>query len=429
MEFVADVTPASARNRRLCHRERPPIQGDPPSVTVGAEAEPYPSDVRILERDGRTFVLVGTAHISQTSVDLVRRVIEQERPDTVCIELDERRYQALAEQKRFEAQDLRTIIREKQLTTLIVNLLLSAYQRRLGLKLGVTPGSELLEAAKTAESLEIPVSLCDRDIRITLRRAWGSLGLWRKLQAISGLLVSAFESPELTEEELERIREQDVLSELMNELGDSMPELKAVLIDERDAYLAQKIVESPGQRLVAVVGAGHVAGMTEAIESGAQADLTEIESIPPVSNVWTIVGWAIPAFILGSIGWIGWSQGLGEASDNALYWFVANAVPAGIGGVLALAHPITAVAAAISAPFTSLTPVIGAGYVAAFVQAWVQPPRVWEFRNVSNDALDPKGWVRNRLLKILTAFILVSFGSIIGSLVGGVEIARNLFGG
>ena len=398
-------------------------------MSAGAEAEPYPSDVRILERDGRTFVLVGTAHISQTSVDLVRRVIEQERPDTVCIELDERRYQALSEEKQFEAQDLREIIRNQQLTTLLVNLMLSAYQRRLGLKLGVTPGSELLEAAKTAQALDIPVELCDRDIRITLRRAWAGLGFWRKLEAISGLMVSAFESPELSEEELERIREQDVLSELMAELGDSLPELKRVLIDERDAYLAEKIVESPGERVVAVVGAGHVAGMTRAIESGETVDLAAIEEIPPVSNAWKWIGWAIPAFIVGSIAYIGATQGLGEAGDNALFWFVANAVPAGIGAVLALAHPVTIVSAAIAAPFTSLTPVIGAGYVAAFVQLWVQPPRVWEFRGVGNDALGWKGWLRNRLLKILTAFVLVSLGSILGSVVGGVEIARNLFPG
>lgn len=398
-------------------------------MSAGADEAPYPSDVRVIERDGRTFVIVGTAHISRTSVDLVRRVIERERPDTVCIELDEKRYEALSEQKRFEAQDLREIIKQQQLSTLLVNLLLGAYQKRLGMQLGVTPGSELLEAANVARSLDIPVSLCDRDIRITLRRAWAGLGLWRKLQAISGLMVSAIESPEISEEDLARIREQDVLSELMAELGESLPEIKEVLIDERDAYLAQKIVDSPGQRLVAVVGAGHVAGMTRAIEAGTITDLAPIEEIPPVSSVWRFIGWAIPVFIVGSIGVIGMNQGLAEAGDNALYWFVANAVPSGIGGLLALAHPFTIVAAALAAPFTSLTPLIGAGYVAAFVQAWVSPPKVHEFRTVGNEVLQPLGWLRNRLLKILSVFILVSLGSLLGTAVGGVEIARNLFGG
>jgi pheromone shutdown-related protein TraB len=362
-------------------------------------------------------------------VDLVRQVIEGEKPDTVCIELDEKRYEALSEQKRFEAQDLREIMRQQQLSTLLVNLLLSAYQKRLGMQLGVTPGSELLEAAKTAKSLDIPISLCDRDIRITLRRAWAGLGLWRKLQALSGLLASAFESPEISEEELARIREQDVLSEMMAELGESLPEIKEVLIDERDAYLAQKIVDSPGDRLVAVVGAGHMAGMSAAIEAGVTTDLAPIEAIPPVSPVWRWIGWAIPVFILGSIAYIGADQGIGEAGDNALYWFLANAVPSGIGAMLALAHPITILAGAVAAPFTSLTPLIGAGYVAAFVQAWVSPPKVHEFRTVGDEVLQWRGWLRNRLLKILSVFILVSLGSLVGTAVGGVEIARNLFGG
>jgi pheromone shutdown-related protein TraB len=398
-------------------------------VSAGADEAPYSSDVRIVERDGRTFVLVGTAHISKASVDLVRQVIEGERPDTVCIELDEKRYEALSEQKRFEAQDLREIIQQQQLSTLLVNLLLSAYQKRLGMQLGVMPGSELLEAAKTAKSLDIPISLCDRDIRITLRRAWAGLGLWRKLQALTGLMVSALESPEISEEELARIREADVLSELMSELGESLPEIKEVLIDERDAYLAQKIVDSPGQRLVAVVGAGHMAGMSAAIEAGVTTDLAPIEAIPPISPVWRWIGWAIPVFILGSIAYIGADQGIGEAGDNALYWFLANAVPSGIGAMLALAHPFTIVAGAVAAPFTSLTPLIGAGYVAAFVQAWVSPPKVHEFRTVGDEVLQWRGWLGNRLLKILSVFILVSLGSLLGTAVGGVEIARNLFGG
>jgi pheromone shutdown-related protein TraB len=236
----------------------------------------YPGDVRVLDVGGRQFVLVGTAHISRQSVDLVREVIERERPDCVCVELDPQRYAALAEEKRFEAQDLRQIIANRQLATLLMNLVLGSYQKRLGMKLGVTPGSELLEATKVAEQFDIPISLCDRDIRITLRRAWHSLSLWRKFMLMSSLLASAFESPDISEEELTRIRDKDVLSELMSELGDSLPELKRSLIDERDAYLAQKIRESEGSRLVAVVGAGHLEGMIRAIEANHDVDIKKI---------------------------------------------------------------------------------------------------------------------------------------------------------
>jgi len=382
----------------------------------------------VLDVGGRRFLLVGTAHISQQSVDLVRKVIERERPDCVCVELDRQRYEALAEEKSFAAQDLREVIRNQQLAALLMNLLLASYQKRLGMKLGVTPGKELLEATRAAQECGIPIELCDRDVRVTLRRAWGAISFWHKLQLASGVLASAFEDSEISEAELARIRQQDVLSELMRELGEAMPRLKTSLIDERDAYLAQKIRASAGQKIVAVVGAGHIEGMSRAIEAGQDIDLAEIETVAPVSPIWKWVGWAIPALIISSIGWIGYSQGFARAEESAIYWFLANAIPTGIGGLLALAHPLTTLAAFFAAPFTSLTPVIGAGYVAAFVQTWFVPPTVSEIQGVGEDIATVKGWWSNRLLRILLVFILTTLGSVIGTWVGGFEIVRNLFG-
>lgn len=382
----------------------------------------------MLDVGGRRFLLVGTAHISQQSVDLVRKVIERERPDCVCVELDRQRYEALAEEKSFAAQDLREVIRNQQLAALLMNLLLASYQKRLGMKLGVTPGKELLEATRAAQECGIPIELCDRDVRVTLRRAWGAISFWHKLQLASGVLASAFEDSEISEAELARIRQQDVLSELMRELGEAMPRLKTSLIDERDAYLAQKIRASAGQKIVAVVGAGHIEGMSRAIEAGQDIDLAEIETVAPVSPIWKWVGWAIPALIISSIGWIGYSQGFARAEESAIYWFLANAIPTGIGGLLALAHPLTTLAAFFAAPFTSLTPVIGAGYVAAFVQTWFVPPTVSEIQGVGEDIATVKGWWSNRLLRILLVFILTTLGSVIGTWVGGFEIVRNLFG-
>jgi pheromone shutdown-related protein TraB len=309
----------------------------------------------------------------------------------------------------------------------MANLILASYQKRLGLKLGVTPGSELLEAARTAEQEGIPIELCDRDIRVTLRRAWNALSFYRKLMLVSTFMASAFETPEMSEEELRRIRQKDVLSELMAELGETMPALKRVLIDERDTFLAQRIVESSGERVVAVVGAGHVEGMLAALRQERNANLDEINSVPAVSPIWRWIGWAVPTVIVGSVAWIGFTQGGIAAGENALYWFLANAIPSGIGGGIALAHPATIAAAFLSAPFTSLTPVIGAGYVAAFVQTWVQPPKVSEFKTIGEDISQPSAWWRNRLLKIFLAFILTTLGSIIGTWVGGIEIVGNLF--
>ncbi len=382
----------------------------------------------MLELGGRRFFLVGTAHISQQSVDLVREVIEGERPDCVCVELDQQRYEALSQEKTFQAQDLREIIRNRQLAALLMNLLLASYQKRLGMKLGVTPGKELLEATRAAQENDIPIALCDRDVRITLRRAWAAISFWHKLQLASGVMASAFEDVEISEEELARIRQQDVLSELMRELGEAMPRLKTSLIDERDTYLAQKIREAPGQKIVAVVGAGHIEGMSRAMAAEQDVDLTEIETIAPASPVWKWVGWAIPGLIVGSIAWIGATQGFTQAGENALYWFLANAIPSGIGGLLAFAHPLTTLAAFFAAPFTSLTPVIGAGYVAAFVQTWFVPPTVHEIQTVGEAISTAKGWWTNRLLRILLVFLLTTLGSVIGTWVGGFEIVSNLVG-
>jgi pheromone shutdown-related protein TraB len=377
---------------------------------------------------GRELILVGTAHISRESVDLVRAVIETERPDAVCVELDQRRYDALAQGEHWEGLDLREVIRNKQLPTLMVNLLLAAYQRRLGARLGVMPGSELLAAIRMAEAHSIPISLVDRDIRATLRRAWGAIPFWRKPWLLANVAASAFAGPEISEDDLRELRDHDVMSGLMAELGDLMPDLKVALIDERDAYLAQKVRDTPGDRVVAVVGAGHVAGMLRAFALASDVDVAALETVPPVSPAWRWLGWGIPALIVGSLIAIGVTRGAEVARENAVFWILANAIPTAIGGVLALAHGATVVAAALAAPFTSLTPAIGAGYVGAFVQAWVRPPRVREFGSVGEDVTTLRGWGRSRLLKVLLVFLLTSLGSMVGTWVGGVEIVSTLFG-
>jgi pheromone shutdown-related protein TraB len=376
-------------------------------------------------------ILVGTAHVSRESAELVRRVIETERPDRVCIELDPQRFKALNEEQRFEELDLREVIRERQLATLMLNLVLASYQRQLGLKLGVLPGTELLEAAHAAEELGIPVELCDRDVRITLHRAWRAVPWWRKLLLLSGLFATLFERQEITEEDLRKLREEDVLSRLMQELGNTFPGLKRVLIDERDTYLAARILQSEGDRLVAVVGAGHVAGIRAALESAGEsaehADLAPLEEIPPASGVWKAVGWAIPAAIVSALVAIGVRHGAGAAGENLVFWILANGVPAAIGAIFALAHPATTVAAFAAAPVTSLTPVIGAGYVTAFVQTYYRPPLVRELRGVSNEIQHPLNWWRNRLLRIFLVFVFTTLGSLLGTWAGGAKIATSLF--
>lgn len=387
----------------------------------------YSEDVHIINKNGRKYIIVGTAHISRQSADLVKQVIENEKPDVVCIELDEKRFKSLFEKNRWENLDLKQIIREKQLSTLIINLVLASYQKKLGEKLGVSPGTELLEAVNTAEENKIPIELCDREIRITLRRAWHSMSFWQKIKLLAGGFGGIFEKQELTEEKLTELRNKDVLSEMMEELGKAMPVLKRVLIDERDAYIAEKMQEVNGKKIVSVVGAGHVNGIINYIYNNSRISFEEIEIIPPSSPVAKIIGWGIPAVIIASILFIGYSKGLNEAGDNAVFWILANGIPSAIGALIALAHPLTILTAFLAAPVTSLSPLIGAGYVAAFVQVYFQPPLVKDFQHVAESARKFSMWWKNKLLKVLLVFILASLGSVLGTYVGLFEIVKNVF--
>lgn len=397
-------------------------------TTVAFPKHEYSDDVHVVKIQDKTVLLIGTAHISQQSVELVQEVISQENADCVCIELDDKRYHSLSQKKQWQSLDLKTIIKKKQLATLMASMLMASYQKRLGGQLGIKPGAELLAAANSAKERQIPISLCDRDIRITLRRAWKSTSFFKKGYLVSSLFASLFDNTEVSEEKLQELKQKDVLTELMDELGDTFPDLKRVLIDERDVYLAEKIKNSPGKRLVAVVGAGHVAGLVEMIQLDNSQKLEEITSIPPVSRTWKTVGWAIPLLILASLVTIGVKKGAAVAGANLLFWVLANGIPCAIGALLAFAHPATILSAFLAAPVTSLTPVIGAGYVTAFVQVMVNPPVVKEFEHVGEDISTFTGWWKNRLLRVFLVFFLTGLGSAVGTWVGGYEIFKNLVG-
>jgi len=253
------------------------------------------------------------------------------------------------------------------------------------------------------------------------------MNLWQKSKFLSGGLAGLFEKQELTEEKLAELRNKDVLSEMMDEIGKAMPVLKKVIIDERDQYIAQKMKYSNGKKVVSVVGAGHVKGIVKSLESNDDIDLKNIEIIPEPSFFNKIIGWSIPVIIIASIFYIGFSQGITEAGNNALFWILACGIPSAIGALISIAHPVTILASFVSAPITSLSPLIGVGYVAAFVQAYMQPPIVKEFQEVSKDFRKVSNWWKNRLLKVFLVFILSSIGGVIGTSVGFFEIVRNVF--
>ena len=384
------------------------------------------SDIVRLDVDGKEIILVGTAHVSRESVEIVRQIISDERPDVVCVELDEQRYKALRDKKWWESLNLFEVIRKGQAPFLIANLALASYQKRLGLATGVKPGSELAEAAAVAEKMDIEVKLVDRHIRTTLLRVWRKTGFFKKLGLASELLASiiapsgAEESVEMDEEALRRLRQGDTLSLMLEEMGERMPTIKEVLVDERDAFMAHGIRRAEGRKVVAVVGAAHLGGIRRILTTEPPADQATIDAIgviPARSFASRALPWIIPAivvtlFILGFI--YGDTERFQEA---ALAWVLANGILSALGAILAFGHPLTVVAAFIAAPITSLNPTIGAGFVTGLVQTFISPPSVRDMEHISDDLVSWKGWWTNRLARVLTVFFLSSLGSSIGTFV------------
>ena len=371
--------------------------------------------IRQIQIGDKQITLIGTAHVSRESADLVEETIRMVCSDTVSIELCESRYHILQNPEGWRKTDLVKIVREKKAMLLFVNLLLSSFQRRIAKKLGIRPGEEMMRAIDTANELHMEISLADRDIRTTLARSWRSIGLWKKVKLISGFVINFDDADGLTEEDVEKMKQTDVLESLLTDVGKSHPDLKRTLIDERDQYLAQKIKTAPGTSIVAVVGAGHLAGILQNIHN--DIDLAPLETKPPPSKWGKIIKWVIPAVILGLIG-LGFYLGGVEAAVKMIWWWVlANAIFAGLGAILAWAHPLTIVSAMLAAPITSLNPMIAAGWVAGLVEVSIRKPQVKDLDSLQEDILSFKGFWRNKVTRILLVVMLVNFGSSIGTFV------------
>ncbi len=378
---------------------------------------------RISTPDSREIVLVGTAHISQVSKELVRKTIEEEKPDTVCVELDAGRMQSLKDPDRWKKTDLKEVIKKKQLATLIANLVLGSYQKRMGKQTGVKPGAELKEAVDVSESAGIPIVLADRDIKITLKRAWACTRWYRKLSLLGGLFASIFDKTEISEEELEKIKEQDSLSAMMQEFGKTFPEVKQVLIDERDQFLASKIKSATGKKVVAVVGAGHMKGIAKTIEQDLELPSEEsITTIPKSAPIWKIIGWAIPVAIIASIVYIGYQAGIEKAGELSLKWAMLTGGGAMLGTVIAGGHPLTILVALVMAPFTGLTPLIGVGFFTALTQVYMRPPRVEEMETLSEDIWQVKHWWKNRVTRVILCFLCPGIPAIVGKILAIFQI-------
>jgi pheromone shutdown-related protein TraB len=387
--------------------------------------------VRLSVND-REIILVGTAHVSRDSVEEVRRAIQEETPDRVCVELDEGRLTSMSQGASWQNLNIGKVIREGKGFLLMANLVLSSFQRRLGRDLGVKPGEEMLAAVEASRELGVPFSLCDRAIQVTLRRAWGRTGLWGKLKMLSAMIASVFTNEKLTAEDIEKLKEKDVLQSMMEELSGFLPAAKAVLIDERDTYLAARILQAEGKKIVAVVGAGHLPGIVQQITTLSQRaeplDLAPLDTLPTRTLAGRIVPWTLPAafVVIFGLGFLraGWNKGL----ELFLLWLVVHGGLAAVGSLLAFAHPLTILVAFVGAPIGTFNPFGKIGLFTGLAEAFLRKPRVRDVENLSEDVMSFRGFYKNRVTHILIVFFLSTLGAAIGNLVAFPLLAARLFG-
>jgi len=392
--------------------------------------------------DHRITVL-GTAHISKASADKVKELLASGDYDTVAVELCPNRYNSLVNPDMLANMDLFKVIREGKTSMVMASLALGAYQQRLAEEFGIQPGAEMHMAINQARELDYEVVLIDRDIGTTLKRVYASVPWWKKMLVVSGLMASVISREKVTEEEIERLKDGDILETTFAQFAEQEKDLFGPLIDERDRYMASKLEEAvsqPGQkRILAVVGAGHLQGiknyLKEYIDSisvddsenlnRSRSNISELEQLPSKKNwlkyfPWLIVGLILFGFTMGfqrspELGW-----------EMVMDWVLINGGLSALGALIATAHPITVLGAFVAAPLTSLNPMIGAGMVTAGIETWIRKPSVGDFSRLRQDTTSAKGWWRNKVARTLLVFFFSTLGSAIGTYVAGFKIFEKL---
>ncbi len=385
-----------------------------------------------LTRDGVRYTLLGTAHVSQASIDAVQAAIDSGRFDAVAVELDEQRHKALTNPDALAQLDLVKVIREKKVAPFAANLALAAYQRRLAEQLGIEPGAELKAAATEAVARGLPLQLIDRDVGITFRRILQGLSWWDRAKLMGGLAGGLFANDEVSADDIERLKEGDMLESSFGEFARDTPSLYATLIDERDRYMAAKLRErgDGAKHVLAVVGAGHLKGMAKylAEETRAPGALTdELAQVKARRNIpWITM--TLMLLIGGGIVWGYFNGGRELGRELLVQWVAWTAGLAGLGALLARGHVLSILAAAISAPLKPFRPGLPPGMFSALAEVHLRKPAYPDFLALRDDAQTLAGWYRNRVSRVVLVFLLTNLGSMLGVWISGAAIARKLLG-
>jgi len=366
--------------------------------------------------------LVKTAHVSKNSVEDVKKCVADVNPDCIAIELDEDRYNKLMNPGNWENTDIVSIIKEDKVGFLLVNIILSSFQRRMAINMDSSSGAEMLEGAKIAKEKNLEIVLADRSIKTTFSRIWRKLGIGEKGKLLATIISSLFDKEELSEEDLQNLKESDALEAALKDVAKEFPVMKNILVDERDKYLAEKIRSAKGKKIVAIVGAAHANGIISHLNE--DIDLAELEDTTKKKGIGTFVAWAIPIIIVGLIIAtiiINKDSGL----EQIKIWVLWNGTLSALGVVLALGHPLAVLTAFIAAPITSLNPLLAAGWFAGIVQAMISKPRVSDLEKLGEDTNTIKGFWKNRLTKVLLVVVFANVFSSIATIISGLEIFKN----
>lgn len=377
--------------------------------------------------NNKNIYLIKTAHVSKNSIHDVDECFKEINPDSICIELDKQRYDSLNNKDKWRDTDISKIIKEGKVGLLLVNIILSSFQKRMATSLNSQNGGEMIEGIKLSKEYNKELVLADRPVNTTFSRIWNSLGLYEKSKLLVSIIMSIFDKEEISEKDLQELKEKDSLETALNEVSKEFPNVKKVLVDERDQFLAQKIKTAPGNTVMAIIGAAHANGIEKNLYN--EIDTNKLEQVEKKKGLGTFLKWFIPLFILVMLI-ITFITNKDTGIEQIKSWIIWNGTAASIGSLLCLSHPLTIVVAFIAAPITSLNPLLSSGLFAALVEATLRKPKVKDFEDITEDTTSFKGFFKNRVTRILLIFIFVNLFSAIATFISGASILSsfiNLF--
>lgn len=379
--------------------------------------------MKIVNYKNKTLYFISTAHVSKASALEVRDVIEAVRPTAVCIELDAGRAQSLKNKKTNETMDIKSVIKQNKVGSFVASLILSSYQKKIANDLETEVGQEMKQAINSAKEVQARVVYIDREIGITLKRIWNSLSFWKKAQLGTTLLSSLFSKEEVSHEEIESLKESDLLYESVKELDEKLPEVSQGILHERNVFMAEMIKKCPEDRIVVVIGAAHTEGILEALNQ--TNDLNALKKIPVKKNN-SLASWIIPITLVALLLALTFKNP-SVGKDHLLIWFGLSSGLSGIGALLVGAHPVTILVTLIGAPIGVLNPFLAVGMFSSLVEAYFRPPLLTDFNTLSIDASSFKMWFKNKALRIFLIFVVTNLLSSLGTFIAGGNIIKSIF--